>query len=168
MDESWIAQSGPAGGVVRLIPRMRDWVNTNYPGTQLAITEYNWGALDHINGAVTQADVLGIFGREGLDLATLWGPPNSNQPGAFAFRMYRNYDGAHHTFGDTSVRAASADQDKVSIYAAKRSADDVLLHFNHTRARTKPNIRERFSSTSIAVNPAVLSNAGKSCAPRCT
>ena len=39
-----------------------------YPGTQIGITEYNWGAEDHINGATAQADVLGIFGREGLDL----------------------------------------------------------------------------------------------------
>src|SRR6185503_19599851 len=70
-DESWI------GEAVQLIPRMRQWVNTDYPGTRLAIGEYNWGALDHINGALAQADVLGIFGREGLDLATLWDPPTS-------------------------------------------------------------------------------------------
>ena len=88
VDESWINEA------VRLIPRMRDWVAQYYPGTKLAIGEYNWGALDHINGALAQADVLGIFGREGLDLATLWAPPTASQPGAFAFRMYRNYDGA--------------------------------------------------------------------------
>ena len=73
------------------------------PGTKLAISEYNWGALDHINGALAQADVLGIFGREGLDLATLWDPPTAAQPGAFAFRMYRNYDGAGSGFGDVGV-----------------------------------------------------------------
>ena len=100
VDESWIGGAGWQGGIVKLIPRMKEWVTANYPGTKLAITEYNWGALDHINGALAQADVLGIFGREGLDLATLWGPPTANQPGAYAFRMYRNYDGQHHTFGD--------------------------------------------------------------------
>jgi len=63
VDESWIADTTFGGSAVRLIPRMRDWVNVNYPGTRLAITEYNWGALDHINGALAQADVLGIFGR---------------------------------------------------------------------------------------------------------
>lgn len=31
---------------------MHDWVNNNYPGTKLAITEYNWGALDDITGAI--------------------------------------------------------------------------------------------------------------------
>ena len=124
-DESWIADVSE-GPYVRLIPRMKEWVAANYPGTKLAITEYNWGALDHINGALTQAEVLGIFGREGLDLATLWGPPDADQPGAFAFRMYRNYDGAGSAFGETSVHAASADQEKLSIYVARRSSDGAL------------------------------------------
>jgi hypothetical protein len=105
---------------------MKQWVTANYTGTKLAITEYNWGALGHINGAVTQADVLGIFGREGLDLATLWGPPTISQPGAYAFRMYRNYDGQHHTFGEVSVRAVSTDQAQVAVYAARRSSDNAL------------------------------------------
>jgi hypothetical protein len=120
VDESWI------GEAVRLVPRMREWVNRDYPGTKLAIGEYNWGALDHINGALAQADVLGIFGREGLHLATLWSPPSASQPGAFAFRMYRNYDGAGSMFGDVGVAAASDDQSTVAVYAAQRSADGVL------------------------------------------
>jgi beta-glucanase (GH16 family) len=120
VDESWIANA------VRLIPRMRDWVANNYPGTKLAITEYNWGALRSMNGALAQADVLGIFGREGLDLATLWGPDASDQPWAHAFRMYRNYDGSGGSFGDVSVQASSDDQDRLAIYAARRSSDSAL------------------------------------------
>ncbi|MEV4628054.1 glycoside hydrolase family 44 protein [Micromonospora sp. NPDC049523] len=120
LDESWINTQ------VRLVPRMRELVAANYPGTKTAITEYNWGALDHINGALTQADILGIFGREGLDLATLWAPPSADQPGAYAFRMYRNYDGAGGRFGDIAVRAGSADRDRLSVYAAERSTDGAL------------------------------------------
>ena len=30
--------------VVMLIPRMKGWVATYYPGTKIGITEYNWGA----------------------------------------------------------------------------------------------------------------------------
>ena len=124
-DESWI--NGTEGGPeVRLIPRMHEWVDANYPGTKLAITEYNWGALDHINGALAQADVLGIFGREGLDLATLWGPPAADEPGAFAFRMYRNYDGVGGQFGNVSVQASSSDQEQLAIYAARRTSDGAL------------------------------------------
>jgi hypothetical protein len=120
VDESWI------GEAIYMLPRMKQWVNDNYPGTKLAIGEYNWGALDHINGALAQADVLGIFGREGLDLATLWDPPTSTMPGAYAFRMYRNYDGNHALFGELSVSAASTDQERLSIYAAWRGADNAL------------------------------------------
>jgi len=119
-DESWIADE------VALIPRMKDWVNQNYPGTKLALTEYNWGAYEHINGALAQADVLGIFGREGMDLAALWVAPASDEPCAFAFRMYMNYDGQRAKFGDTSVRATSGDQSRMSVYAATRSGDGAL------------------------------------------
>jgi len=115
VDESWIGQP------IFMIPRMQVWVGNNYPGTRLAITEYNWGALGYLNGALAQADLLGIFGREGLDLATLWGPPAAGEPGAFAFRVYRNYDGAGSRFGETSVFAASTDQDRLAIYAAQRA-----------------------------------------------
>jgi uncharacterized repeat protein (TIGR01451 family) len=123
-DESWISDT--TDDPIQLVPRMKQWVADNYPGTQLAITEYNWGALDHINGALAQADVLGIFGREGLDLATLWGPPDAGQPGAYAFRLYLNYDGLGSAFGETSVRAASADQGQLTVYAARRSSDAAL------------------------------------------
>ena len=126
IDESWIHDMSWQGDTVQLIPRMKSWVANNYPGTKLAISEYNWGALGDINGALAEADILGIFGREGLDLATLWGPPTATQPGAYAFRIYRNYDGNHNGFGDTGVHAASSDQEKLSVYAALRSSDSAL------------------------------------------
>lgn len=113
-DESWIADK------VQLIPRMRGWVAANYPGTRTAISEYSFGAPGHINGALAQADVLGIFGRERLDLATLWSPPSSGDPAAFAFRMFRNLDGKGAKFGNWGLRATSADQGLVSAYASRR------------------------------------------------
>ena len=105
----------------RLIPRMRDWVANNYPGTKIAVTEYNWGAVDDLTGAIAQADVMGIFGREGLDMGTMWGPPTQAQPAANAFRMYLNYDGLGGRFGSTSVQATTDDPDQLSIFAAQRS-----------------------------------------------
>src|SRR5262249_51262616 len=119
----WIRGVGGNGAPVapQFIPRLRDIVAQNYPGTKIALTEYNWGALDNINGALAQADLLGIFGREGLDMATLWGPPKPTDPGAFAFKIYRNYDGIGGSFGETSVQALSDDQSEVSVYAAMRS-----------------------------------------------
>ena len=120
VDESWI------GEPVNLIPRMWEWVNTYYPGTKLAITEYNWGGLEHINGAIAQADVLGIFGRENLHLANLWGPPERDMPGAYAFRMFLNYDGRGSQFGDISIHAESENSDQMAIFAAKRREDGAM------------------------------------------
>jgi hypothetical protein len=122
-DESWIGKYNPP---LTIIPRFREWVKQDYPGTKIAITEYNWGGLESINGALAQADVLGIFGREQLDLATLWGSPKSSEPGAYAFRMYMNYDGKGGKYGDTWVRSHSKDQGLLSIYASDRTSDGTL------------------------------------------
>jgi Glycoside hydrolase family 44 len=120
VNESWI------NSVVKLIPRMKQWVASNYPATPTGITEYNWGAEGYMNGATAQADVLGIFGREGLDLATRWTTPASGSPCYNAIKMYRNYDGNKSTFGDTSVRASVPNPDNLSAFAAVRSSDGRL------------------------------------------
>jgi hypothetical protein len=121
VDASWINQ------IVKLIPRMKAWVAAYYPGTKIGVTEYNWGAEDQINGATAQADIFGIFGREGLDLATRWTTPASTSPTFKAMKMYRNYDGNKSTFGDTSISAVcGTNVDYVSSFAALRSADGAL------------------------------------------
>jgi hypothetical protein len=120
VDESWINDT------VKLVPRLKSWVASSYPGTKTAITEYNWGAEGHINGATAQADILGIFGREGLDLATRWTTPDPTTPTYKAIQLYRNYDGIRSTFGETSVRATVADPDTLSAFAALRSTDGAL------------------------------------------
>jgi hypothetical protein len=116
VDQSWINTQ------VELIPRMQQWVSTYDPGLKTAINEYNWGADAYMNGATTQADVLGIFGRQGLDIACRWSAPASNTPTYQAFKIYRNYDGNKSTFGDTSVSATVPDPDDLSAFASQDSA----------------------------------------------
>ena len=120
VDPSWINQ------VIMLIPRMKSWVTTNYPGTKIGVTEYNWGAETNINGAVAQADLLGIFGREGLDLATRWTTPANTSPTYKAMKLYRNYDGNKSTFGDTSIRTIVPNPDNLSAFGAVRTSDGAL------------------------------------------
>ena len=112
----------------QVIPMMKSWVAKDYPGTKLAITEYNWGGQENVNGAVAQADILGIFGREGLDIGTLWGPPDpvTQTPGLMAFEAFRNYDGKNAMFGDMSLSSTSADQGKLSVYGALRTKDNMV------------------------------------------
>ncbi len=120
VDPSWI------NSVIMLIPRMKDWVATNYPGTKIGVTEYNWGAEASMSGATAQADLLGIFGREGLDLATRWTTPDPSTPTYLAMKMYRNYDGKKSTFGDMNVLAGGPNPDNVAVFAAQRSSNAAL------------------------------------------
>jgi len=112
----------------QVINLMKKWVAADYPGTKLAITEYNWGGQEAISGALAQADILGIFGREGLDLGTLWGAPNptTQLPGLMAFEVFRNYDGAGAQFGDKALTSTSVDQGKLAVFGALRTADGKL------------------------------------------
>jgi Glycoside hydrolase family 44 len=150
VDESWIKDV--EGGIVKLIPRMREWADTNYPGTQIAITEYNWGAEGHINGGTAQADILGIFGREGLDMATRWTTPAAQSPAYKAFRMYRNYDGSQSRFGDVSVSASGPNPDNVSTFAAHRTSDNALTIMIVAKVLS--------GSTAVTVNLANFPNTG--------
>ena len=119
--ESWI------DAPVYLIPRMQKWISDDYyANTPIAITEYNWGAEDHINGATTQADIYGIFGAYGLDMATRWTVPAQDTPTFKAMQMYRNYDGKKSTFGDTSIAASVPNPDELSAFAALRKKDGAM------------------------------------------
>lgn len=127
-DESWIGSqpaewnsSQPNGNQVQLLPRMKALIDAYYPGTRLGIAEYGWGGLSTMAGGIALADVLGIFGREDVYLAAHWGAPPAHSPGYNAFKLYRNYDGAGGRFGDTSVRAASADPGTLAAFAARDS-----------------------------------------------
>jgi hypothetical protein len=117
VDESWINEP------VRLIPRLREWRDQYYPSTQLAIGEWNWGGEKSMSGALAVADVLGIFGREGVDLASYWTFPPTDSPAAQAFAMYTHYNDRGDAFGD-QVLAASVDTspDYVTAYASLDSS----------------------------------------------
>jgi hypothetical protein len=142
-DETWINDK------VQLIPRMKNWMAQYYPGTITGLTEYNWGAENHINGATAQADIYGIFGREGLDMAARWTTPDAATPTFKAMKMYRNYDGNNSGFGETSVSTTVPNPDNVSAFAAQRRSDGALtiMVINKTTNNTPATINlSNFSS----------------------
>jgi fibronectin type 3 domain-containing protein len=151
VDQSWINQVGINGGKVYLIPSLKSMVSQYYPGLQTGITEYNWGDEANLNGATTQADVLGIFGREGLDLATRWTVPPNPSPTYLAMEIYRNYDGKLSTFGDTSVSDAVANPDNLSSFASIRTSDGAM---------TVMVINKQTGSTPVTLNLANFSSSG--------
>jgi len=124
-ESSWIANSV---GAIRLLPRMREKIEKHYPGTKLAVTEYYYGGGDHISGALAQADVLGIYGREGVFAATLWhlGKTDDRFIDA-AFALFRNFDGKGAAFGDTGVELSGGDPARASLYASRDAQNRVVL-----------------------------------------
>lgn len=131
VDESWI------GRTIRLLPQAKEWIDGHFPGTGLALTEYNFGD-GTVSSALAQAEALAIFGREGVDLATRWVSPEPNSLVEDAFRMYLNYDGAGAKVEGDSVRAVSSDVDAVGAYAVRGAGTRLwLLLFNKdTRVRS--------------------------------
>lgn len=125
-EKSWVNQA--AGGNIYLIPRLRQKIAAHYPGTKIAITEYYYGRGGDISGGIAQADVLGIFGREGVYAANAWPLANLGAYGGDAtrayaylfgaFKMFRDYDGQRGSFGDTGLSAATSDVARTSVYAS--------------------------------------------------
>jgi hypothetical protein len=129
-ENSWIAQSV---GAIALIPRLKSKIAQAYPGTKLSITEWNYGAGEDISGGIATADVLGIFGAYGLDMAMMW-PLNGTESYTYAaFAAYRSYDGQGAAFGDTSIGATTSDVTSSSVYAsidASNAARMVVVAIN--------------------------------------
>jgi hypothetical protein len=159
-DANYTSSCTQAAQSPQLIPMMRTWVTNDYPGTKLAIDEYNWGGMESINGALAEADILGIFGREGLDVGTMWptSDPSGQIPGMMAFAMYRNYDGKNSTFGDTALASTSTSagadaEGSLAIYGALRSSDKAvtIMVINKTYgAQTETLEMNNVSSTGTA------------------
>ncbi len=134
-ETSWITQYSTQGPI-RLLPRLQGKIDSHYPGTRLAITEYNYGGTNHISGGIAQADVLGIFGRDGVFAAAAWMLTNDNGYLFGGFDMFRNFDGANGSFGDTSVSSTTSDNGvNTSIYGSVDAGNPnrmVLVAINKT------------------------------------
>jgi hypothetical protein len=131
---TWVEQ-WDFNGPMQLIPRFRSWISTYYPETLLSLSEYSIDSGNKsIVDAIAEMDVLGIFGQQPIDFANMWSAPAPTDPVAYAFRMFRNYDGNGSQFGDTSISALSTDPGELSIYAAQRSSDNAvtILAINKT------------------------------------
>jgi Glycoside hydrolase family 44/Fibronectin type III domain len=117
------------------IPRMRAILNSTYPDTKFAITE--WSAAFAGNTSQTReadfstalgdADAYGILGRERVYLSTRWTAPDPANPNYLALKLYTNYDGSHHGFATTSVSDTNdGDPNLFSSYAALDSTGKTL------------------------------------------
>jgi len=118
-DPTWMGKE--TGKVIKLLRLMKEWIAECNPGMQTSIGEYSFGGEKDVSGGVAQAELLGVFAREGLDFAFLWLFPYPNSPHYFAFKMYRNPDGKHTAFADRLLPGKVDKPDDVSVHAAKDS-----------------------------------------------
>jgi len=138
-EESWIANNY-LNGPIALLPSIQAKIDAHAPGTKLGFTEYWYGGGNHISGGIAEADVLGVFGREGVFLANMW-ELNDNVAMAYAgLRAFTSYDGMGAHFGDTSVSATSSDAARATVYASidsKNAGRMVLVAINKTNGPLK-------------------------------
>jgi hypothetical protein len=113
----------------QVIPRLFKKIAAAYSGKTtplpaLSFSEYNPGCETAISGGVAEADLLGIFGREGVFAATAW--PLEAATGNYlvaAYDLYRNYDGKGSVVGDTAVSSMTTDVANTSVYAFTHAND---------------------------------------------
>lgn len=117
VEDSWITQN-LGGKAISLLPGIQRQIATHYPGTKLAISEYNYGGGNDISGAIAQADVLGIYGRYGVFASCYWGSLSNDTAIQAAFRAFLNYDGQGSHVGDLGLAVAGETPAADSVYAA--------------------------------------------------
>jgi hypothetical protein len=111
IDESWINDT------VRLLPRMREWIERNYPGRGMSIGEWNFGGEKDITGALATAEALGRFAQFGVTSAFYWTVPPAGSPSIQGFLAYRNFDGKGGRFLDWYVPTTT--DPGVSLFASR-------------------------------------------------
>ncbi len=122
IEDSWIGSTLQQH--LPVLPSVQHSIDTYYPGTKLALTEYNFGGGNHISGAIAQADALGIFAEQGVYAAHLWNICTSMEFHLAAIDLYTNYDGAGSAFGNTLVETETSDGTLATAYAAIDDADE--------------------------------------------
>jgi hypothetical protein len=118
-----------------IIPNLQGRIAAAYPGIKLAITEWNFGGDNHVSGALSTADTLGIFGREGLDMGAHFVLNEWENYGWGAMQAFRSYNRLGGHFGDTSISATTSDVAATSVYASLDSSDPsrmVIVAINKT------------------------------------
>lgn len=116
-EDSWIGMWCQEN--IPILPTIQNSIDKYYPGTKLAITEYDFGG-NNLCGAIAQAEALGCYADAEVYYATLWG---GNPYQLSAINLYTNYDGKGGSFGNELVPAKTDDVSLSSSYAAINNGD---------------------------------------------
>jgi len=128
---------------IRILPRLQAKIDSEFPGMKgISVTEYEGGGWNHIAGTVAEADMLGIFGAQGVFAANLWPPSGTYGYALAGFRVFRGFDGANASFGDTSLQATSSNVQNVVVYASLDSTTPGRVVFVAINRSTSSQVTE--------------------------
>ncbi len=148
VENSWLGQS--FSQYLPFLPAISESVDKYYPGTKIAVTEYNLANIaDEKNtgksvvSAIAETEALGAFADNGVYLATYWGTLPECPYVESAINLYTNYDGKGSNFGDTLVESSTEDISLSTAYAAIDSGDTsevTVVVSNKDKTKTQKSV----------------------------
>ena len=111
-----VGRSGREGLGLPVLPSLQRIVARNFPGTRLAISEFNYGLGKRVPSALALADALGRYATSGVYLATHWG--SLDHLLMESYRLYRTHDARGGTFGGRAIAIDNSRPDALSAFAA--------------------------------------------------
>ncbi len=131
-ENSWLMPWGKS--YFPFLTRMQESIDKYYPGTKLAVSEYNLGNISNekttgksVITAIAEAEALGAFALNEVYFATYWGTLPECPYVESAINLYTNYDGKGAAFGDTLVSAKTDDLSKAAAFASINGTDDSVV-----------------------------------------
>jgi len=135
-EASWVASALPlrmTGGLSRpILPSLRRLIDRWYPGTQIAVSEFNFGGPGALASGLAVADALGRFAEGEAAYAAHWG----NLAGWIgeAYRLYRDPEGRGPGFAGRSVMVACDRPELVAAHGAQNGDELALVLINKSEA----------------------------------
>lgn len=134
IEDSWVSRAlrhGDRDGLgLPVLPSLQRIVARNFPGTKLAVSEFNYGLGKRIPSALALADALGRYATGGVYLATHWG--SLDHLLAESYRLYRATDALGGVFGGRAVAIEHRAQDALSAFAVEDGAGLRIVLINRT------------------------------------
>ncbi|MDE7098257.1 MAG: glycoside hydrolase, partial [Ruminococcus sp.] len=156
VENSWLQPWG--GQYFPFLTRLQESIEKYYPGTKLAVTEYNLAdiANEKVTGksviaAIAETEALGAFAMNDVYLATYWGTLPDCPYVESAINLYTNYDGKGASFGDTLVESKTEDLSKSASFASVNGKDDsevTVVLSNKDKTNTEKAVIDISGSTS--------------------
>jgi len=141
VEDGWIGQW--YSGSLPILPTLQTQINTYYPNTQLGVTEYDYGADDHISGGLAQADALGAFARTGTSFASKWGGFSG-----FSLSAIRIYDDIAEPFTGFYTTCSSNDNYHSTVHCSVEDTVNKTLHIVALNKSLDSTVTAYFNITS--------------------